>query len=209
MNLNKLIDENNLIDVTRLLGHDTPVYPGDTPLCRDIVSDDGEHTLSSISMSCHAGTHMDAPFHFCRNGNTIDDIAVSRFFLPAILIDCRDMNLLHPHILTDFDWTDKAILIKTRNAETEDLQTGCFLTDLTAKFLVQEGISLVGIDRMSVDRPGESSVHRILLGADIPIVESLDLESVSAGNYFLFCFPIKIEGSDGAPVRAFLYDHNN
>lgn len=204
MNPDKLSAEGNLIDVTRLLGHDTPVYPGDTPLKREIVSDDGEHTLSSISMSCHAGTHMDAPFHFCRAGKTIDEIAVSRFILPAILIDCRNTDCLHPDILRDFDWANKAILIKTRKEEVEDLKSGCFLTDRTADFLVREGISLVGIDRMSVERRGESSVHRILLGNDIPIVESLVFNDVCAGNYFFLCFPLKLAGSDGSPVRAFL-----
>ncbi len=207
MNINKLIKTTSIIDVTHTLGKDTPVYPGDTPLRRTIVNDDGEHTLSAVSMSCHAGTHMDAPFHYCRDGKTINEIAASTFFLPATVIDYSDAELLHPHNLMDIDWKNRAILMKTHDAqETEYLHASCFMTELTATFLVQEEISLVGIDRMSVDRAGESSVHRILLENDIPIVESLALDNVPAGDYFFFCFPIKIESSDGAPVRAFLLD---
>jgi len=42
------------------------------------------------------------------------------------------------------------------------------------------------------------------LAAGIVLVEGLNLSSVSAGRYELFCLPLKLVGADGAPARAVL-----
>ena len=44
------------------------------------------------------------------------------------------------------------------------------------------------------------------LGRGIPILEGVNLKSVPAGKYTLYCFPLKIGGGEGAPVRAVLMD---
>jgi arylformamidase len=74
-----------------------------------------------------------------------------------------------------------------------------------AKYLVERGVKLVGIDYLSISPYKQSRpIHEVLLKAGVVIVEGLDLSSVSQGRYTLFCLPIKLSGSDGAPARAML-----
>jgi arylformamidase len=76
-----------------------------------------------------------------------------------------------------------------------------------ARWLVEHGIRLVGIDYLSVapfDSPAPT--HRELLGAGVIAVEGLDLSQIAPGFYQFVCLPLRIEGSDGAPARAILID---
>ena len=75
--------------------------------------------------------------------------------------------------------------------------------------MVEKEIGMVGIDYMTIERPRAlrekgKNIHQILLGKGIPILETLDLREVKEGEYILFCFPLKLSGSDGSPVRAVL-----
>jgi len=64
----------------------------------------------------------------------------------------------------------------------------------------------IGVDYLSVATYGEpdDSTHLALLGANVVIVEGLDLSAVDPGSYTLVCLPLKLVGSDGAPARAIL-----
>ena len=53
---------------------------------------------------------------------------------------------------------------------------------------------------------GGEGVHRILLGAEVAVLEGLDLRGAPAGAYILCALPVKLGGSDGAPVRAVLFE---
>jgi arylformamidase len=104
----------------------------------------------------------------------------------------------------------KRVLFKTRNSRLwgsvgfrEDF---VHLAEDAAQFLVERGISLVGIDGLSVDRLSSSNldVHRTFLERGVMIVEGLDLSEPPAGNYELLALPLKILNSDGAPARVIL-----
>jgi arylformamidase len=79
------------------------------------------------------------------------------------------------------------------------------ITEDGAEWLVEHGVQLVGVDYLSV-APYEDSTptHEILLKAGVVIVEGLDLSKVMRGFYDLYCLPLKIAGSDGAPARVIL-----
>jgi arylformamidase len=63
------------------------------------------------------------------------------------------------------------------------------------------------MDYFSVERfGGDGSVHRALLGAGMVVVEGLDLRDVSPGDYALYCLPMKLAGSEGAPARVVLIE---
>jgi arylformamidase len=103
------------------------------------------------------------------------------------------------------------LLLKTRNSQRWERGEKAFDDKFVgvsadgAGWLAQHGVILVGIDYLSV-APYEQSVptHRTLLGAGIIIVEGLDLSAVPPGAYDLYCLPLKLAGSDGAPARAIL-----
>jgi arylformamidase len=105
------------------------------------------------------------------------------------------------------------LLLKTRNSQLWERQEKNFFTGFVgisadgADWLVQHQMKLIGVDYLSV-APYKKSIptHRTLLGAGMIIVEGLDLSAVQPGAYQLYCLPIKLVGSDGAPTRAILVE---
>jgi arylformamidase len=75
-----------------------------------------------------------------------------------------------------------------------------------ARWLVNKGIKLLGVDYLSVEPfdVAEPAVHRTLLEGGVIIVEGLNLSQVSEGRYQLICLPLKVRDGDGAPARVVL-----
>ena len=63
----------------------------------------------------------------------------------------------------------------------------------------------MGVDYLSVQRYGDpSDTHQILLGAEVIVIEGLNLSGVKSGRYNLSCLPLKLIGAEGSPARAVL-----
>jgi len=72
-----------------------------------------------------------------------------------------------------------------------------------ARRLVALGVKLVGLDYLSAAGANEQvPVHRAFLDHGVVLLEGVQLSDVSPGRYELFCLPIKLAGSYGAPCRA-------
>jgi arylformamidase len=170
--------------------------------------------LSEIRMSVHAGTHVDAPLHFLADGESVEriplEILVGRAWVAAIPTSegiGRD-DLAQARIPESAE----RVLLRTNNSllwaegATTFHERFAHLTEDGAEWLVGRGARLVGVDYLSVQgfHDGDSDTHRILLGAGIVIVESLNLVEVEEGWYDLYCLPLKVVGADGAPARAVL-----
>jgi len=167
---------------------------------------------SNIHMGVHTGTHMDAPLHFFDNRKSIDQMPIDAAVGPARVIEIRDTESIKPEELKQYNiQRGERILFKTRNSQ-RCWQTDTFVKDYVyitkeaARFLADSGVRLVGIDYLAVGGFEQDLVetHRILLGAEIWLLEGSDLSGVSAGNYDLICLPLKLVQTDGAPVRAVL-----
>ena len=106
------------------------------------------------------------------------------------------------------------VLFKTRNSKLleckEFVNDYVGLTEEAGKWLVNQGIQLIGIDYLSVDAPGNKNfpVHRTMLSAGVVVVEGLSLGETLAGEYTLVCLPMKLEGTEGAPARVILLPKN-
>ena len=50
------------------------------------------------------------------------------------------------------------------------------------------------------------TVHLILLGKGIALLEGIVLEGIPEGSYLLSAAPLNLAGADGAPCRAYLID---
>jgi len=102
------------------------------------------------------------------------------------------------------------LLLKTRNSARQANEAGFFpgfvgVSADGAGWLVDRGVRLIGVDSLSVAPYKQSApTHTTLLRAGVVIVEGLDLSQVSPGAYALYCLPLKLTGSDGAPARAIL-----
>jgi arylformamidase len=203
-----------IFDVTVPISKNLPVYPGDPPVKIErkatIDKKDAKYNLSRYSFSSHVGTHVDAPFHFIADGKTVDQLP-----LELLMGRARVVEVTSPRIdeaaLKEFDFTaDARVLFKTRNSylwsQPGFVQDYVYITPGAARALVNQGIKLVGIDYLSVEKFGSDTfdTHLTLLGAGTLIIEGLDLREIEPGDYELICLPMKIQDGDGSPARVIL-----
>ena len=167
---------------------------------------------SALTVSVHAGTHVDAPLHFVPGGAGIDTLPLERFVGPARVHEVEaDRYITAEHVAAiPRDGTTR-VLFKTRNSKllrkTEyDPDFVAFAED-AARALVARGVELVGLDYLSVAHADEQvPVHRAFLDHGVVLLEGIDLSDVAPGRYELICFPLRLRGLDGAPCRAVLRD---
>ncbi|MDD1759718.1 MAG: cyclase family protein [Methanothrix sp.] len=208
-------------DITAILGL-VPDYPGDRSFSLDwIVRPEDSSAqelnsgfrLSALSLSSHAGTHIDAPTHLSPKAKTLDQYPPQRFLIPAQVVSVGSDESIQPGCLDDIDVEEgDAVLFQTKNSSNGLLRRSGFeekyvyLSEAAAKRCVALGISMVGIDYLSVDRYGDEAapVHHCLLENDVLILEGIDLQGVPPGKFILSCFPLRIKGNEAAPVRAVL-----
>jgi arylformamidase len=203
------------IDISTPLHNGMVHWPGDVPFERIEtlkLADGGECNLSQMSTSVHTGTHIDAPRHFLDGAAGIETMPIAAGIGRARVIAIRDPKLIRIEELESHrPAKGERLLFKTRNSrefwKTDEFQRRFvhFPPD-TAQYLAQCGVQTVGVDCLSVGgfETDGAETHRILLRAGIWIIEGLQLEHVEPGEYELFCLPLKIVGSDGAPARALL-----
>lgn len=208
-----------IYDISLTVTPGLPVWPGDPPVMLERVSkmEEGKHNnVSKFAMSAHAGTHVDAPYHFIADGETIEKLPVDVLVGPAQVVElpagCTEITAA---VLREAGIAEGTLrlLLKTRNSRYWTQPGLPFQKDFAAvtpdgaEYLVARGIRLIGIDYFSVAPFGDSvPTHRVLLGAKLVILEGVDLSQVPAGPYQLYCLPLKLGGSDGAPARAILID---
>lgn len=203
-----------MIDISRPLHNETPVWPGDTPFSFSLnwtQEETGSVNVGQLTMSSHTGTHVDAPFHFDSDGNRILDMSPERFMGPAIVVSLEGAPEISSERLMEIDLTDvKKVLFKT-NAWSDPTRFPGHIPPISkelAPFLKEKGIDLIGVDLPSVDPldSKELEAHHSLLEHDIGILEGIDLTHVTPGIYELVALPLPLKEGDGSPVRAVLID---
>jgi arylformamidase len=193
-----------------------PVWPGDPPLILEPLKSiaDGAHSnVSRLACSVHVGTHIDAPRHFIDGAKGVDKLPLNVLMGRAYVINLPEASVIDAAILESAGIPPRTrrVLFKTRNSRYWAMGERQFQKDFVAidasgaQWLVRKRVQLVGVDYLSV-APFDHGIqtHKILLGAGTVIVEGLNLSEVSQGRYKLYCLPIKLIGSDGAPARAIL-----
>jgi len=206
-----------IYDITLPISPDMIVWPGDPPVVLEQVSsmDAGAHdNVSRLACGVHTGTHVDAPHHFLNNHHTVESLSLDVLIGPACVVQIPDeVDVVTAEVLVKaaIPSGTSRLLLKTRNSQCWERGEKTFDEKFVgvsadgAAWLVQYEVKLIGIDYLSV-APYKQSVptHRTLLGAGIIVVEGLDLSAVKPGSYGLYCLPMKLVGSDGAPARAIL-----
>jgi arylformamidase len=203
-----------LIDVTVALDADLPSYPGNTPFSiepiKRIARGDSSN-VSTLHMSAHSGTHVDAPRHFFDEGPGTEGLPLDMLVGRARVIEVTSRKGITP---ADFDGLDLSddirLLIKTPNSQlwgsAEFHKDYVGVTEAAARFLVERGVKVLGVDYLSVEvfkTPG-APAHHVLLGGGTIVIEGLNLRDVEPGTYDMVCLPLRIVGSDGAPARVVL-----
>ena len=177
------------------------VYPGDPQpqkqtLCSTAAGD--MYNLTAFSMCAHNGTHVDAPFHFLEDGDTVEQLPLDSFVGACFVAR-------HAGDVTAAD--ARAILQKAGGVPRLLLAGDLTVTAEAAGVFAEAHLRLLGNEGQSVgpeDAP--MAVHKCLLGAGVALLEGIVLTEVAQGRYFLSAAPLKLAGSDGAPCRAYLID---
>ncbi|MEE1432798.1 MAG: cyclase family protein [Ruminococcus sp.] len=180
------------------------VYPGDpTPKKRVISSmEKGDlYNLTAFSMCAHNGTHIDAPFHFIKDGKTVDSVSLDTFIGMAYVAE-------HNGIVSADDATEILEKAKKQNSEAAKrilIKGDAEVSAEAAKVFAESNILLLGNESQTVGpENAPMEVHLILLGAGTVLLEGIRLAEVSEGVYFLNAAPLNLSGADGSPCRAIL-----
>jgi arylformamidase len=205
-----------ILDISLPIREGMVVWPGDASFQRRLalaIARGDVCNLSQVEMGVHAGTHVDAPRHFLDGAASIEQVDLSAFLGP-----CRVVAIENPVAIDrgDLERLDLAgverLLFKTANSGLYDrptfVESYIGLTPEAARYLATiESLRLVGVDYYSI-APYNSeqavAVHRAILGRSIVTLEGINLRDVEPGGYELVALPLRIEGSDGSPVRAVL-----
>jgi len=194
-----------IIDISQEL-FSCAVFPGDNPPERRIVEtiDSGSiYNLTAFSMCAHNGTHVDAPYHFYKDGKTIDQIDLSKFVgkcyvgrVDGIVSKEIACKLLKQAKEIDPESAKKILIAGEATVSLE-----------AAEVFAEEGIDLIGNESQTIGpKNAPAAVHYVLLKEEIVLLEGIRLKDVAEGVYFLNTAPINLAGSDGAPCRAVLIE---
>jgi len=200
-----------ILDISIPIRTRMPIYPANAGVALrriDAIADGAVANVSAVDLGAHTGTHVDAPNHFLDGAGGVDTVALAPLIGPAVVVDATavDKTLDAAAVAAaGVPAGAERVLFRTRNSqlwEQDEFSEDFVSFDASgARALLDAGVSLVGIDYLSVGDPG---AHRALLGADVAVVEGLDLRAVEPGPYQLVCLPLKLVGSDGGPARAVL-----
>ena len=191
-------------------GHPRPRFEPLTSLEQDGVRN------TTMTISIHTGTHIDAPSHFIADGAAIDEIPVDRFRRPGVCLDLTAMARPGEPITLEhlesagFDpsesrgtilmlasgWTDQAW-------ESEQLyESNPYLAQDAAEALAAASPSALGLD-FAVDDAEPWPNHTILLGVGVLLIENLmRLPELPRDGFDVIAFPLRLVGENGAPARV-------
>lgn len=209
--------KNPYIDVSVALSPKTITWPGSSSISFRKVLDIQRGDVANdtdLLLNIHTGTHVDAPSHFVPCGKSIDQIPLKLMIGKTHVVEVSEcVDKVTSKTLSDLSIPKSVerLLIRTRNSRLWQQPNHEFnpefvaVTADAAQWIVDRGIKLLGVDYLSIqgfyDGP---EIHQIILGAEIVVIEGLNLSCVTAGRYEMICLPIKLQGVEGAPARVLL-----
>ena len=180
------------------------VYPGDPAPEKNILSsmENGDlYNLTAFNMCAHNGTHIDAPFHFIKDGKTVDKISIENFVGMTYVTE-------HQGIVTGADATKIIERAKKQNTEASKrilIKGDAEVSPEAAKVFASAEVLLLGNEAQTIGpENAPMEVHQILLRDDVVLLEGIRLQEVSEGVYLLNAAPLNLSGADGSPCRAVL-----
>ncbi|MBB6175388.1 arylformamidase [Anoxybacillus tengchongensis] len=200
-----------MYDVTAPIFEGMPVYknkPEKQPKLMTITND--YVTESRIDMDVHTGTHIDAPLHMVKDGETFETIPLEKLVGYCKVLDVTHVNdRITKEDLIHFDIQENDfILFKTKNSFDDAFNFEfIYVAEDAATYLAEKRIRGVGIDALGVERnQAGHPTHKTLFNHHIIIIEGLRLKDVPAGEYWMVAAPLKLVGTDAAPARVLLFE---
>jgi arylformamidase len=204
-----------LLDVSVLLAEGVATYPGNPPFELQPVkriASGASSNVSKLVMGTHTGTHVDAPRHFFDDRPGVDALPLDLLIGRTRVIDMPHRGgITDAHLAAAGLREDLRVLLRTPNSALWNSAEGfrqdyTYLSEAGARFLVAQGVKVVGVDYLSVEqfKKAGAPAHHALLGNGVVIIEGLNLSEAEAGLYEMYCLPLRIAGGDGAPARVVL-----
>jgi len=207
-----------VVDLSSIIKVDSAVYPGFPKIAFNsllTINKDGAN-VAIIRFATHVGTHIDAPFHMIKGGQTVDEIPVELFIGNAVLIDATKTSQgseINPKNIQINDVNNKDIVIvKTRYCDDPDNISSYSYPSLEfGELLLRKKIKLYCTDAPSVDpspsvdEPNNKRFlfHKLMFKHGVPIVEGLvNLSKLNSAHFLFVVLPLKLAGLDGSPCRA-------
>ena len=180
---------------------------------RAVYADGHEFVINKLEMVGNTGTYLDSPFHRYASGKDLSQLELSQLaHLDAVVVRAPHEKSItvDADAFAGLNVAGKAVLVHTGWAgfwrTDRYFENNPHLTEAAAKYLVQAGAKLVGIDSLNIDdtRTRSRPVHTVLLGAEIPICEHMcNLGSLPDDNFHFYAVPPKLSKIGTFPVRAF------
>lgn len=195
----------------------TTVFPGDPPVGIEwpywTLEKGDPANVGFFRGGLHHGTHVDSPWHFIAGGKKMNEVGLEPFVGPCQVIDAGEDRSISLDRLESASVPPgvKRLLFKTLNSRTDYWHEPwnpdfVYIGKEAARWCVERGILLVGLDYLTIDPPSEPDfpAHTVLLGAGTVILENINLRNISPGPYELLAAPVNLQGVDGAWTRALL-----
>lgn len=206
-------------DITRTMFSGMAVWPGDRGFEMEPTANIAKGDTVNVALltfGTHTGTHVDAPYHFTEEGDTLEKVSLATYWGPAQVVTAtKESGALTPADFAGYDLGRAPRLLVRSGASAADPRV--FHPDFVypspelADYLGALGVKLYGADAPSMDAPDNKTLpgHHALQRNGILILEGLDLSDVPDGLYELAALPLKLLGGDGSPVRAVLRSIEN
>lgn len=211
-----------LYDLSPELTPEINVWPGDTPLTREVLCElekGATVTLSTIRSTVHLGSHADGPNHYLRTGVGVGERPLGHYLGPCHVVHARVAKGARVRT-EDVAWPDAKLGVRSLKHPRLLIRTGTFadhrrwnadfagldpamIDELGAMTL---GLTTIGLDSPSVDLQDSKDLpaHAACARHDLSIIEGLVLRDVPPGEYELIALPLKLIGCDASPIRAVL-----
>ncbi|MBF4467811.1 MAG: cyclase family protein [Methanobrevibacter arboriphilus] len=216
------------IDLSHEMKDNMIVYPGDPEFILKDVAKDSDYSLFKISGSLHTGTHIDAPYHYIKNGKKVNELNLNTLTGKASVLKTKDdvfdrgikIEDIEPYKNKELeeiksmkniesrDHLEKIIILRTgwykHWGEEDYFLKNPYISKQLAKFLIENKICGIAIDSCSVDKTGENKIHKKLLKNNIWIVENLTkTDKLVKEKYDSYFIPLNIS-SEASYIRAFV-----
>jgi kynurenine formamidase len=175
--------------------------------------------ISQIHICTHLGTHVDAASHFIAGGKHIHEYPAQRFLLNGVVwqVPAQPNAPITVEDLKGLEVREgEAVFFATgwgERLEDPSYFAHPYLAEETCRWLVERGVSLIGLDFLTPDMPPSmrgpgfnSPAHRTLLGNDVLIIENLtNLAQVGSSRVEIIAPPIYVKAQvEAAPARVLI-----
>ncbi|WP_329007318.1 cyclase family protein [Micromonospora rifamycinica] len=220
------VDGRRLVELSHLITDGMTTLPGwPVPRITDWLTREAsranyapgvEFHVARIDMVANTGTYLDVPAHRWADGADLTGVPLDRLAdLPGVLVRVpAGTRAVDPLLLAPYEVAGRAVLLHTGwdahfGTDRYPAADAPYLTGAGAQWLVEAGVTLVGIDSINIDdmspaAAGERPAHSVLLAAGIPIVEHLTgLDALPPTGFRFTAAPPRVAGMGTFPVRAF------